>query len=123
MRRVARLLDGGYDDVSGIFPSDITDGCRGRPAFGIVRGMSSPPFAEAFGRAKHLVAIFGQTLPVPACNSSCLQSKHPSNIGDQISSAKEHLEGARSERDQTFYENKCASLDRQIDQLFMSCMA
>lgn len=33
---------------------------RGRPAFGIVRGMLSHPLAEAFERVKYLVAIFSQ---------------------------------------------------------------
>jgi adenine-specific DNA-methyltransferase len=31
--------------------------------------------------------------------------------------AKKQLASARTERDKTFYENKCATLDRQIDQL------
>jgi len=31
--------------------------------------------------------------------------------------AKKQLASARTERDQTFYENKCATLDRQIDNL------
>ena len=31
--------------------------------------------------------------------------------------AKKQLASARTARDQTFYENKCATLDRQIDNL------
>lgn len=31
--------------------------------------------------------------------------------------AKKQLASARTERDQTFYESKCATLDRQIDNL------
>ena len=31
--------------------------------------------------------------------------------------AKKQLASARTERDKTFYENKCATLDRQIDNL------
>ena len=31
--------------------------------------------------------------------------------------AKQQLASARTERDQTFYESKCATLDRQIDNL------
>ena len=36
---------------------------------------------------------------------------------DQMLEAKKQLASARTERDKTFYENKCATLDRQIDQL------
>ena len=31
--------------------------------------------------------------------------------------AKQQLASARTERDKTFYENKCATFDRQIDNL------
>ena len=31
--------------------------------------------------------------------------------------AKQQLQTARSDRDKHFYENKCAALDRQIDEL------
>src|SRR6266853_3720933 len=36
---------------------------------------------------------------------------------DQMLKAKQQLASARTERDQTFYESKCATLDRQIDNL------
>ncbi len=36
---------------------------------------------------------------------------------NQMLDAKNQLAAARSERDKTFYESKCASLDRQIDSL------
>lgn len=36
---------------------------------------------------------------------------------DQILDAKQQLAGAQTERDKSFYESKCASLDRQIDKL------
>ena len=36
---------------------------------------------------------------------------------DQMIEAKKQLAAAQTERDKTFYENKCASLDRQIDNL------
>jgi hypothetical protein len=35
----------------------------------------------------------------------------------QMLEAKEQLASARTERDKTFCENKCATLDRQIDNL------
>ena len=38
-------------------------------------------------------------------------------LDDQMLDAKQQLAAARSERDKTFYESKCASLDRQIDNL------
>ncbi len=36
---------------------------------------------------------------------------------DQMLEAKKQLASARTERDKTFYESKCATLDRQIDNL------
>ena len=36
---------------------------------------------------------------------------------DQMLEAKQQLASARTERDQAFYESKCATLDRQIDNL------
>jgi len=36
---------------------------------------------------------------------------------DQMLEGKRQLASARTERDKTFYDNKCATLDRQIDQL------
>jgi type I restriction-modification system DNA methylase subunit len=36
---------------------------------------------------------------------------------DQILDAKQQLAGVQTERDKTFYESKCATLDRQIDNL------
>jgi len=36
---------------------------------------------------------------------------------DQMLEAKKQLASAQTEGDKTFYENKCATLDRQIDQL------
>jgi hypothetical protein len=36
---------------------------------------------------------------------------------NQMLEAKQQLASARTERDQTFYESKCATLDRQIDNL------
>jgi len=38
-------------------------------------------------------------------------------VADQMLGAKKQLAAARSEGDQNFYESKCATLDRQIDQL------
>ncbi len=36
---------------------------------------------------------------------------------DQMLEAKQELASARTEGDKTFYESKCATLDRQIDTL------
>jgi predicted nucleic acid-binding Zn-ribbon protein len=36
---------------------------------------------------------------------------------DQMLDAKKQLAAARTEREKNFYENKCATLDRQIDNL------
>ncbi len=36
---------------------------------------------------------------------------------DQMLDAKKQLANAKTDKDKTYYENKCASLDRQIDRL------
>lgn len=58
-----------------------------------------------------------EILPLPFCNSSHHQSEHLSKTSAQIRDAKKELAGASTDRDKTFYESKCASLDRQIDEL------
>ena len=40
---------------------------------------------------------------------------HPTNLRRSLYARQ--LASARTERDQTFYESKCATLDRQIDNL------
>ena len=42
---------------------------------------------------------------------------HLTQLVDQMLEAKKQLAAARTEYDKTFYENKCATLDRQIDDL------
>jgi len=39
------------------------------------------------------------------------------NLVDQMLEAKKKLEQANTDKDKTFYEGKCSSLDRQIDNL------
>jgi hypothetical protein len=36
---------------------------------------------------------------------------------EEMLKAKNHLASAKTDKDKTYYENKCASLDRQIDRL------
>ncbi len=42
---------------------------------------------------------------------------HLVQLVDQMFEAKNQLAAARTERDKTFYESKCATLHRQIDNL------
>lgn len=58
-----------------------------------------------------------ETLPVPNCDSGHPTSLLLSKLAGQMLEAKKQLASARTERDQTFYESKCATLDRQIDNL------
>ena len=39
------------------------------------------------------------------------------NLVEQMLAAKRSLQLSRTDRDKHFYENKCAALDRQIDEL------
>ena len=43
--------------------------------------------------------------------------KSDSSMVSVLLAAKSHLARAQSDKDKDFYENKCASLDRQIDAL------
>ena len=45
------------------------------------------------------------------------QPRQRVQLVDQMLEAKKQLAAARSEGDKNFYESKCATLDRQIDQL------
>jgi len=60
-------------------------------------------------------------LPIPKLREdSVTDSKRHDQIVhlvEQMLEAKKQLASARTERDKTFYENKCATLDRQIDSL------
>jgi adenine-specific DNA-methyltransferase len=58
-----------------------------------------------------------ETLPVPRCASGHPSSSRLNKLARQMAEAKQQLAAARTERDQTFYESKCATLDRQIDNL------
>lgn len=57
------------------------------------------------------------TLPMPACNVLHPQSQLLRNHCDKILEAKKKLAKVQTEEDKTYYENKCAALDRQIDKL------
>ncbi len=60
-------------------------------------------------------------LPIPAVNMNSPSNKAQHDkmvqLVEQMISAKEQLAEARTDKDKTFYENKCAVIDRQIDQL------
>ena len=58
-----------------------------------------------------------ETLPVPLCNTSNLISVRLREHTEQMLAAKKELAKAKTEKDRTYYESKCAALDRQIDRL------
>ena len=39
------------------------------------------------------------------------------SLVEQMLDAKKHLQAARTDRDKTFYQDRCSALDRQIDKL------
>ncbi len=47
------------------------------------------------------------------------KSRHDEMVSkvEAMLEAKKHLEAAKTDKDKTYYENKCASLDRQIDRI------
>jgi len=76
------------------------------------------------GKTEIYLRFFGQYLegfPVPTINSSNDKDRERHDrvvqLVDQMLEAKTQLASVRTERDKTFYESKCATLDRQIDSL------
>ncbi|HPM77935.1 MAG TPA: TaqI-like C-terminal specificity domain-containing protein, partial [bacterium] len=61
------------------------------------------------------------SLPVPMIdiNKRTDKARHDQMVHfvDQMLDAKKQLANAKTDKDKTYYENKCASLDRQIDRL------
>ncbi|MEK6278842.1 MAG: TaqI-like C-terminal specificity domain-containing protein [Acidobacteriota bacterium] len=58
-----------------------------------------------------------ETLPVPGYEPASPKWNQLSVLISHMRNATEQRGAAQTERDKTFYENKCASLDRQIDNL------
>jgi type I restriction-modification system DNA methylase subunit len=61
-----------------------------------------------------------EKLPIHLIDSTPIdrvRETHMVQLVEQMLDAKKQLAGASTDRDKTFYESKCASLDRQIDQL------
>lgn len=58
-----------------------------------------------------------EALPFPDCSNSHPQSVKLAKLAAQMLEAKTQLAAAKTERDKTFYESKCATLDRQVDGL------
>ncbi len=60
-------------------------------------------------------------MPIPnlSLDNEADKARHDKmvNLVEQMLQAKQQLAAARSDRDKSFYENKCAALDRQIDAL------
>jgi adenine-specific DNA-methyltransferase len=54
--------------------------------------------------------------PIPEKIDADVQD-HLRKLTEQILAAKKQLNAAQIDKDKEFYENKCASLDRQIDAL------
>ena len=71
-------------------------------------------FTEAFERVNQLVSIFSQN---EERYLSAAGHDRMVQLVDQMLEAKQQLASARTESDKTFYESKCATLDRQIDPL------
>ena len=81
-------------------------------------------FDEAFARIRELVTTFkeNEAFYTGPAYQEAEARKHFIDkfwiaLGWDINSEKKQLASAQTERDKTFYESKCATLDRQIDNL------
>ena len=77
-----------------------------------VYSLGNPQSSKVFAEIKPSVIK-----ELPIANADCGRRDRMVYLVDQMLEAKKQLASARSERDKTFYENKCATLDRQIDNL------
>jgi len=79
---------------------------------------SNPEVGEALAEVKRTHVA---SPPIRTLNLSEAEDKRRHDrviqLVDQMVAAKKQLAKARAERDRTFYESKCATLDRQIDEL------
>ena len=74
---------------------------------------ANPEVGEALAEVKR-THVAGLPIRLPGVSD---KADRIVQLVDQMLEAKKQLASARTERDKTFYENKCATLDRQIDQL------
>jgi hypothetical protein len=58
-----------------------------------------------------------ETLPVPSCGTSHPDSQRFRELSAAMLEAKKQLAKVKSAHDKTYYETKCAGLDREIDEL------
>jgi type I restriction-modification system DNA methylase subunit len=58
-----------------------------------------------------------EALPFPSCYSSRPNTERLTKLAIQLLEGKKRLAAAKTDRDKTYYESKCAALDRQIDRL------
>jgi adenine-specific DNA-methyltransferase len=79
---------------------------------------SANAFKDAFPKVL-IKDLLNLPLPKNELSTADERARHDRMVQlvDQMLEAKKQLASARTERDKTFYENKCATLDRQIDSL------
>ena len=69
----------------------------------------------------NIAAKLLRQLPIPALDlgDPATKARHDEIVAkvEAMLAAKKELAGAKTDNDQTYYENKCAALDRQIDRL------
>ena len=132
LRKTGNQIIATYDE-SGIYPEQslyFLFGNRTELSFKFLLGVLNSRLLNMYYATKSLTnrASIAQVkkvdldrLPIPVVNLSLSMDKAKHDrivqLVDQMLEAKKQLAAARSEGDQNFYESKCATLDRQIDQL------
>ncbi len=118
-------------DVSGIYPEQslyFLFNNRTQLSFKFVLGLLNSKLLNTYYKAKCLTnrASIAQVkkvdldrLPIATVSLETAEPKHDRMVQlvDQMLEAKKQLASAQTERDKTFYQSKCATLDRQIDNL------
>jgi hypothetical protein len=97
-------------------------------SFKFLLGVLNSRLLNAYYRAKSLtnkksmaqvkkVDLDRLPIPVLKLSDSADKARHDRMVAkvDAMLKSKQQLAAAKTDRDKTYYENKCASLDRQID--------
>jgi type I restriction-modification system DNA methylase subunit len=132
LRKTGDHIVATYDD-SGIFPEQslyFLYANRSEMSFKFLLGVLNSRLLNAYYRAKCLTNIRSiaqvkkvdlDQLPIPVLKltDAADKARHDEMVAkvDAMLEAKKQLAKAKTDKDKTYYENKCAALDGQIDRL------